>query len=308
MKLHDFYKQELDIDKVPTFFNAFTSIPSFTRLKDIDYFCGMKYASPNLKIYRFKESISRYDHSITTALLTWKLTNDVTQTIAALYHDIATPCFSHVIDYMNKDYVDQESTEEYTAKIINDDEKLRHLLYYYKININDIINFKQYSIVDNKRPKLCADRLDGIISTGIAWTQNINENDIKNIVNDVSLFINEDNEYEIGFKNEEIAKLAYDTSVLINEYTHTNEDTYMMELLANITKYAIKKEIIKYEDLYYLTEDQLFDKIKSSNDETLLALINKFQTIKQEDIIINETPEIKDMNLNPLVKTKRLNN
>ena len=44
--------------------------------------------------------------------------------LAALFHDVATPCFSHVIDYMNKDYVNQESTEEYTDRIIRSDQYL----------------------------------------------------------------------------------------------------------------------------------------------------------------------------------------
>ena len=307
MSLLEIYKNELNINNVPTFFKEFLTTPSLTRLKGIDYFCGMKYASPNLDIYKFRENPTRYDHSITTALITWKLTNDINQTIAALYHDIATPCFSHVIDYMNKDYVNQESTEEFTSKIIYSDYILYKLCDYYGINMNDIINFKQYSVVDNNRPKLCADRLDGLITTGISWTRTINEYDIKNIISDISLFTNEDNELEIGFNNKTNAKLAFDTSVKINEYTHTIEDTYMMELLANITRMAIKKNIIKYNDLYYLTENALFKVIKDSNDNKLIELLNKFQTIKEEDIVVKDLPDIKEMNLNPLVKTKRLN-
>lgn len=54
---------------------------------------------------------------MTVALLTYKLTNDKVATLAGLFHDIATPCFSHVIDYMNGDYENQESTEEYTGTI-----------------------------------------------------------------------------------------------------------------------------------------------------------------------------------------------
>lgn len=61
-----------------------------------------------------KENITRYDHSLTFALLTWKCTKDKKATLAGMFHDIATPCFSHVIDYMNKDYENQESTEENT--------------------------------------------------------------------------------------------------------------------------------------------------------------------------------------------------
>ena len=76
----------------------------------------MDYASKN--IYDFGEYISRFDHSLDVALITWKYTKDKTATIAGLIHDIATPSFAHVIDYMNKDYANQESTEEYTEKIV----------------------------------------------------------------------------------------------------------------------------------------------------------------------------------------------
>lgn len=132
----------------------------------------MDYASKN--IYDFKEKITRYDHSLTVALLTWKCTKDMKATIAGLFHDVATPCFSHVIDYMNKDYEKQESTEEYTEKILRNDEYLKKCLKEDNIEIEDIINFKKYNIVDNDRPKVCSDRLDGVILTGISWTKNIN--------------------------------------------------------------------------------------------------------------------------------------
>ncbi len=59
-------------------------------------------------IYDFREYISRYDHSLTVCLIVYKLTKDKKATLAGLFHDIATPCFSHVIDYMNQDYENQE--------------------------------------------------------------------------------------------------------------------------------------------------------------------------------------------------------
>ena len=108
------------ICKIPRFLNKYLEVPCLVRLKNIGYFCGMDYASKN--IYNFSEYISRYDHSLTTALLTYKLTKNKTKTLASLFHDIATPCFSHVIDYMNKDYenafsqptVSEENTLGYT--------------------------------------------------------------------------------------------------------------------------------------------------------------------------------------------------
>ena len=218
---------------IPSFLKKYLEIPCLIRLKKIGYFCGMDYASKD--VYDFKESISRYDHSLMVALITWKYTKDKSATIAALFHDIATPCFSHVIDYMNKDYAKQESTEEYTEMIIKNDSLLAKYLKEDGILTNDIINFKKYSIVDNNRPKLCADRFDGIILTSISWTNNITKDEIKLLVDDLTVFQNEDGEQELGFKTKDLALKAVSLSRKIDEYCHSSEDNYMMELLALIT-------------------------------------------------------------------------
>jgi len=219
-----------------------------------------------------------------TALLTFKLTKNKIETLAALFHDIATPCFSHVIDYMNKDYENQESTEEYTSEIIKQDKKLQEYLKEDDINIEDIINFKKYSIVDNKRPKLCADRLDGIILNGISWSKNINEWDIKEIVSDLKVYDNEDKEKELGFKSKDIALKTIKINEEIEKLYHSIEDNYMMELLADITRTSIENKIITYKDLYYLDEPNLFKKIKESKVEKLKNLLDKFENIKKSEI------------------------
>lgn len=289
---------------IPEFLLKYLNVPSLVRLKDISYFCGMDYASKD--IYDFKEKITRYDHSLSVALLTWRLTNSKEATLAGLFHDIGTPCFSHVIDYMNKDYETQESTEKYTELIIRSDKLLLTCLNNDGINVDDIINFKKYSIVDNSRPKLCADRLDGIIMTGIGWTKSITKNDIDFIIDDICVYKNEIQEDEIGFKNKKSAVRTLEISDEINKYCHSYEDNYMMELLANITKYAIDSYIISYDMLYRLTEDQIWYLIEQHEDDYLKGLISTFRNIKLKDIPITELGNVKDRNLNPLVLSLRL--
>jgi len=298
------YLTMLGIKEMPEFLIKYLSVPSLVRLKKIGYFCGMDYASKD--VYDFPEVISRYDHSLTVALLTWKLTKNRIKTLAALFHDISTPCFSHVIDYMNKDYENQESTEEKTEEIIKSDEVLMEYLKQDHILVDDIIDFKRYSVVDIDRPKLCADRLDGIILTGLYWTKSLNIDDVSYILNDVMITRNETNEDEIAFKNKGIAKLVLKTSNLIDKYCSSKEDNYMMQLLSKITKLAIKKDIIKYEDLYYLTEDEVFEKFMNSNDIEIINLIEIFQTISKKDIPETELPNLKARILNPLVNNRRL--
>ncbi len=298
-----YYLEQLEYPELPDFLGKYLKAPSLLRLKDIGYFCGMDYASKD--IYNFKEYISRYDHSITVSLIVYKLTKNKKETLAGLFHDIATPCFSHVIDYMNQDYEKQESTEEYTEHILKNDNYLIQCLKEDNIDINDITNFKKYSIVDNDRPKVCADRIDGVILTGISWTKNIDTKDIKKIVQDMCVFKNEYNEDEIGFKTKSIVKKVMEVSKSIDIYCHSYEDNYMMQLLAKITKLALDKKYIIYEELYLYTEKILFELLKRQEDKELQNLIDEFENKKLIDIPKIELPKVKIRNLNPLVNGKR---
>ena len=299
----EYYLENLDYSNIPKYLIKYLKAPSLERLKKVGYFCGMDYASK--KIYNFREYISRYDHSLTCSLLTYKLTKNKTYSIAALFHDIATPSFSHVIDYMNGDYELQESTEEYTENILKNDLYLLDCLKEDNINIEDIINFKNYSIVDNDRPKVCADRIDGVILTSIGWTKNITKNDITNILNDIVIYQNEDNEEEIGFKTLEIAHKVLEISKSIDIYCHSKEDNYMMQLLAKITAYAIEKKYISYDSLYTYDEEQIFKIFKNTNDSYLHELIYEFQNIELTEIPETSLPNVKIRKLNPIVNNKR---
>ena len=300
-----YYLEQLDYNDMPLFLKKYLKCPSLVRLMSVGYFCGMDFASKS--VYNFDEYISRFDHSLTTSLLTYKVTNDKTMTVAALFHDVATPCFSHVIDYMNEDYEKQESTEELTEDIIKNDKYLLKCLKEDNIDVDNIINFKNFSIVDNDRPKCGADRLDGVILTGISWTKNVTKDDIKKIINDVRVFKNEDNEDEIGFNNRDIVSKIIDVSESIDLYCHTNEDNYMMHLLANITKLSIDKGYITYDDLYSLNEVELFNILKKSTDKELLDKINLFENINIDSIPKIAIPNIKVRVLKPLVNGKRYN-
>ena len=300
----DYYLKLLNYDNVPEFLKKYIEVPTLQRLKEIGYFCGMDYASKN--IYNFKEYVSRYDHSLTVALLVYKLTEDPTATIAGLFHDVSTPCFSHVIDYMNKDYIRQESTEKNMHKVIESDSTLLNLLREDKIKVDQIVDFKDFTIVDNERPKLCADRLDGIIQTAYNWTKEIELEDIDTIINDIKIFKNEYGEDEIGFKTKEVAERVLDLSESINEVCHSSEDNYMMELLAKITRYSINKGYITYDELFTSTEEKIFAKFDSKEDPFLKNLLEEFRNAEPTSIPYIELPNLKVRNINPLLKGKRL--
>lgn len=300
--LLEYYKELLG--EVPSFLEKYLLDSNLERLKKVGYFCGMDYASKD--IYDFREKITRYDHSLTVALLTYKLTHDKKATVAGLFHDIATPCFSHVIDYMNGDYLTQESTEAYTGDILKRDDYLKRCLKEDGIGLDEVIDFKKYPIVDSPRPLMCADRIDGVILTGIGWTKSIESNDIHDIVNDMDVFVNEYGKEEIGFHSVDVADMVVRNSKLIDQYCHSREDNYMMSLLADITKHCINKGYITYSDLFTLNEEELFTIMKNIPDVRLRGLLYIFRNITKEEIPYKDIEGIKVRELKPLVYTKKL--
>lgn len=298
----EYYKKQLG--DVPQFLEKYLKTPSLVRLKKVGYFCGMDDASKD--VYQFREWISRYDHSLTVALMVWGLTGDKKATLAGLFHDIATPCFSHVIDYMNQDFEKQESTEEFTEEILKKDLYLQRCLAEDGINLEDTADFKKYSVVDNERPKLCADRLDGIILTGIGWTKDITYDDISNILNCVLLFRNSDGEEEIGFSDSFVGERVLEISRNIDELCHSNEDNYMMSLLGDITKLAIEDHLVSYPDLFSYTEEELFQLFKQSSNVEIQVLLDKFYHITKDEIPKTDISNVKRRIIHPIVCGERL--
>ena len=80
----------------------------------------------------------------------------------------------------------------------------------------------------------------------------------------------------------------------------------MMQLLAQITKLAINRKYILYDELYLYTEEELFSLLKGINDEELSSLILKFESVKVEEILDLELPKVKIRSLHPLVNGTRI--
>ena len=110
---------------------------------------------------------------------------------------------------------------------------------------------------------------------------------------------------EIGFKSKNVADKIIEVSNSIDIYCHSREDNYMMELLAEITRYGIDNNYISYKELFTSNEEELIEKLKSVDDNKLMDYFNKFENITKEDIPYIEMPYVKIRDLNPLVNGKR---
>ncbi len=192
--------------------------------------CGTIYS----KIFN-QMWFSSLDHSVAVALIIWNFTKDKKQTLSGLFYDIATPVFKHSIDFMNKDYEKQESTEELTFKIISESKEIMNLLNKDKINVTEVSDYHIYPITDNDTPKLSSDRLEYTLSNALGSTEKLWDlNDIKEIYNDIIIVKNEENIDELAFQHLNIAEKFVHTMSILSRIYRREKTVFSMQFLADI--------------------------------------------------------------------------
>ena len=145
--------------------------------------CGTIYSDLFESSYFF----SSLDHAIAVALIIWHFTHDKKQTLSGLFHDIATPVFKHCVDFLNGDYMTQESTEDLTTKIISESTEIKNLLKKDNILLEEVDDYHKYPIADNDTPKLSSDRLEYSLSNALLTYNLLDLDEIKEIYNDIEI-------------------------------------------------------------------------------------------------------------------------
>lgn len=269
----------LFIDKdYPTFIDKYLKTKTLKRLKNVTQFCGCDYT----KLYSPLFLYTRYDHSLVVAHMTWHFTQDKKETIASLLHDIGTPCFAHTIDYVFGDYINQESSEKDIIEMMSQDEELLNCLKEDKISLEELQDLTKYEILENKSPKLCTDRLDGVLHTCSIWLHTHTLSEIKEVYDNLVVLKNEEGKKEIGFQEEKVAVKFVD---MVKNYAvalQKNENKFTMDFIANVIKKAVEKNLITIEDLYEKKESDIIKKLETNfktwkifNETTTLVKTNK---------------------------------
>lgn len=260
------YFKILSPEGIPEFLKEYIETPEMQKQSKISMTCGTIYS----KMFQNKFWYSSLDHSIGVALIVWNFTKNKKQTISGLFHDIATPVFKHVIDFMNGDYETQESTEELTSQIILESEEIMNLLNRDGIKIEEVEDYHIYPIADNDTPKLSSDRLEYTLINGLGATKELwTLEEIKEIYQNIEVQKNEEGIEELGFKDKEIAeKFVHVMSKLSNEYIQ-NRTKYSMQFLADIMKKMSEKNLINKEDLYHLSEKEVIEKIEKCEENNI---------------------------------------
>ena len=131
-------------EEYPSFLSKYFETNTMRRLFDVSQFCGWDYTN----LYKPLFYYSRFYHSLVVAHMTWHFTHNRKETIAALLHDVGTPCFAHCIDYVFDDYEKQESSERKITDMILWDSQLLQYLRDDGFSLEDFFSFSSYPYLD----------------------------------------------------------------------------------------------------------------------------------------------------------------
>lgn len=275
-------------EEFPEFLEEYIETPAMLRLDGISMFPG----GDHTKILNIKNFNSRLKHSIGVALIVWNFTKDKKQTLAGLFHDISTPAFSHIVDFMNGDYLNQESTEDLTKYMIENSKEIMKLLNRDGIKVEEICDYHMYPIADNDTPMLSADRLEYTFSDGLEIEGVFDLDKINRVYKDLSVLKNENNEIELGFNNLEIAeKFIYNANKLWLIISGGNEINLIMQFWTDYLRNSMNNGYIQEKDLYEMSEFEVIEKIKKQADDKMINILEKFQSSTE---IGRSNTEIKD--------------
>ena len=273
-------------------------------------YISMTYGTIYSDLFESEFFFSSLDHSVAVALIVWHFTHDKKQTLSGLFHDIATPVFKHCVDFLNGDYMTQESTEDLTSKIISNSKEIMELLKRDNIKLEEVEDYHIYPVADNDTPKLSADRLEYSLSNALLTYKLSNIDEIKKIYNDVVLDKDEDGTLELSFKSKETAlefvKITSKLSIIYRE----DRTRYSMQLIADIIKKLNEDRLITKEDLYNKKESEIIEIIENSKYKEIFNIWKNAKNIK----VSKEKPEnvyfvhhgAKIRYIDPLVNKKRI--
>ena len=242
----------------PAFLTPFLDTPELRRLRDVGMNCGCEYTA--FPRFRSLPVYSRFSHSLGAALIVWHFTGDRVQTLAALFHDIATPVFAHVVDFLRGDYLRQEATEARTGEILRGSREIRRLLAELAVPLEAVEDYHRYPVADNDAPRLSSDRLEYTMGNALAFGF-ASPPELAAWYGDLRVAAAPDGQLELAF-GDEGAALGFARAALRCARVYvSDEDRYAMQRLAELLAEALRRGVIGEEDLFR-TEPELIARLE----------------------------------------------
>ena len=237
--------------------------PVVTRMKEIDQHGPLTY-------FGNQPTFSRYDHCIGVFALLRKFNRPLEEQVAGLLHDASHTVFSHVADHLFKTgntHAYQDTIHEWYLHKMNIDSILKR----YDLSVEEINpDQPQFSALEQQRPKLCADRIQYILYTGLKH-ERITQEQLMAIVDSLTFI---DGNWIIT--NQEHARTLADLALHFTEYYWQSPDNFAwFHWLCQALKQAIALDLITSDDIHFGTDNKVLDVLNGSTDKHIKTAMDK---------------------------------
>lgn len=256
-----------------------------------------------------KLEYNRFDHSVGVFVLLRKFGAPLNEQIAGLLHDVSHTVFSHVGDFLFKiSQLGENSYQDTNHENFIKSTTIPEILKKYGISVEDILHKNDgFTLLEQNLPEVCADRLEYNLQGGFVDGLLTSE-DIKQIVNTIVV---EDGRWI--FTNFELAKKLAQVPFYFmhNRDGWNNYKSFMSnEYIAAVLQRALTIGVVTYDDIYFSTDELVWNKLIQSNDDELQKHLHKAMHIEEQIKCVDSDDydrliKNKFRGINPWVKTDK---
>ncbi|MBI4059250.1 HD domain-containing protein [Candidatus Microgenomates bacterium] len=229
--------------------------PTLQRLKHIQQMGTYNRALPHI-------NTTRFEHSLGVYYLLGRFGASREEQIAGLLHDVSHTVFSHVMDHMIGDQLEQNHQDNIQHDFILNSE-IPRIIRRHHVDHEVILDDESYKLLDQKLPDLCADRLDyGIRDSVVCGVTNPDQ---------TAKFLD-----HLHFID---GKWVFDDVDVARDYTEMSMKmaerwwapawgVLQFKIMSEALRLGLDSRIITYFDLFS-TDDEVWNKLQDSGHEKI---------------------------------------
>ncbi len=255
----------------------------FQRLKGI-----CQQGVPKEYTMKMEPGFYRYDHCIGTMLILRRLNASLEEQVAGLLHDVSHTAFSHVVDYIFGGGSKEDYQDSIHHTYFSKGAELARILEKHGFDAQKISRIKNYGLLEQDQPEMCADRFDYTIRY---WASMKDSAFIKTCLDSITTF----NNIMVFNSRKAAQKFAKRHMVWQPEWKGWGGTQYDMRIrwyiFGEALRLGIKNGIITKDD-FMKTDNYVVDKLLKANDRKITKLLDvlkkqiKFKTANNKPKLV----------------------
>jgi len=237
---------------------------TFQRLKEVHQYGVAFYATS------YNEPYNRYEHSLGVFVILRKNNASLKEQIAGLLHDVSHTAFSHVGDWVFGKEHQEIDYQNSTHKQFLEESGLEQILNRYGYLAEEIMpEAELFPMLEQKSPNLSADRLEYNIQ-GAYYQGFITYEEVLQLYNE-TLF---KDGFWISENKELMVKLVRFSLFMTLDCWGSASNHFLSRTLADAILRALEIGLISLQDIRFGTDDILWNRLITSNDEIIKSLLD----------------------------------